>query len=90
MYGSTIHAAEEDLARWRGEGREDIVAQVGEEGRLWVDPVSKEHIEACPYFLRTDRDSAKCLIHDTKPKVCREYPTPVHQLRCVRGIVFSS
>ena len=73
----------DDIERWRAEGREDILAWVemistGHEiigYDLWVDPETGEDVDSCHWY---DEDPATgesiCLIQDTKPKHCREFP----------------
>lgn len=88
LYGHSLAATPADRERWAREGRKDLLARVGPEGELWVEPESGEHLECCPFLVRTGTYRAHCGIHATKPDLCREYPTPVHGLRCVRGIRF--
>jgi Fe-S-cluster containining protein len=69
-------ADQEDYDRWVEEGRWDILR--------WCDPVtldlwvdgSRNDYEAsrCP-FVRKDRNrpTYRCMIHDTRPQVCRNY-----------------
>jgi Fe-S-cluster containining protein len=88
LYGAEISAVPADAARWEAEGRADLLARVGEEGRLWRDPVRGDFEPVCPWFVRVDSDRARCAIHSTKPAVCRNYPTELHNRRCVRGFTF--
>jgi Fe-S-cluster containining protein len=70
-YGMRLEASALDIARWRLEGRHDILSRVGimaDGGLLWVD----EHggrAGACP-FLELRGDKYYCGIHDSKPEVC--------------------
>ena len=41
--------------------------------------------DVCPFLHRSDAGSALCEIHDTKPDMCRDYPTLAHGHRCLRG-----
>lgn len=81
-YAGTLKASVEDIERWKREGREDILEYVyvfefdgiiiG--GDLWFDPkTGEEIIGTCP-FLKKSKGKFICLIHDTKPTVCKEYP----------------
>lgn len=81
----TVH--EEDLDRWSGEGRDDLLERVGPEGELWLDPVTGVREELCPFLDRSDPAFMPCTIDRTKPKICRDYPTPAHLGRCVRGVL---
>ncbi len=88
LYGHRLRATPEDLERWQREGRADLLARVGEGGVIWCDPVTGERLEDCPFLAREGPDRARCRIHATKPRICREYPTPAHGRRCVRGVRF--
>lgn len=88
VYGDALAACPEDLERWRREGRHDLLAGVGPEGELWVDPATGEWRAGCPYLVRESKDHARCSIHATKPRLCRDYPTEAHGYRCVRGFRF--
>lgn len=88
LYGGTLAAAPDDLERWRAEGRDDLLGHVSPEGELWIDPATGRRLEGCPFLVKRDQESSVCGIHETKPRICREYPTPVHAFRCVRGIRF--
>ena len=86
LYGHTLKASGEDIERWTVEGRLDLLGRVGPEGMLWLDPATGERLEPCPFLVRRGADSAICEIHPTKPRICRDYPTPAHGNRCVRGV----
>jgi Fe-S-cluster containining protein len=88
LYGNTLAVSPEDLVRWRAEGRADLLERVSPEGELWIDPASSERMDRCPFLEKRDPHHSTCGIHETKPQICREYPTPVHAFRCVRGIRF--
>lgn len=87
-YAGTLEASAEDLARWRTQGREDLLARVGAEGEIWVEPATGVRLEACPFLERSGPERAVCGIHATKPRVCAAYPTPYHGLRCIRRVQF--
>jgi len=86
LYGHRLRATREDLERWNREGRADLLARVGEDQRIWCDPLTGEPLPDCPFLERTGPEEARCRIHETKPEVCRRYPTPAHGGRCVRGV----
>ncbi len=88
LYGDTLAAEEADLERWRREGRSDLLSRVGEGGALWSDPTTREPLAACPFLLHTDLDRALCVIHDTKPGMCRAYPGDGHGSCCAAGHPF--
>jgi len=55
------------------EAKEEIVVM-----DLWFDPATGEELERCP-FLRKVRNQNKyrCMIHETKPHRCKEFPVYV-------------
>ncbi len=89
MYGTTIAVTGEDMARWRREGRDELLVYVGPEGGSWIDPETGELAEVCPFYQRTGPDNGGCIINSVKPMVCRAYPEAVHGLRCLAGRDFS-
>ena len=73
----------EDIERWKAEGREDILewVEMMSTGKgiigydLWVDPVTRKDVESCHWYAEEpDTGAAICLIQDTKPKHCRDFP----------------
>jgi len=73
----------EDVARWKRDGRQDILAWVGREAgpdgevgyRIWRYPGTPLYTETCPWLRRVPGDKAfVCAIQDAKPEVCRSYP----------------
>jgi len=80
-YVGVLKSTVDDIERWKREGREDILKYVyifeidgyvlG--GDLWFDPRTGRELSKCP-FLKRDKDKMVCLIHDTKPNICREFP----------------
>ncbi len=89
LFGGNLRATPRDLQRWQGEGRLELLVRVGERGRLWKDPDTGSFLEECPFLIATGPDTAECWIHETKPAMCRDYPTLAHGRQCVRGIVAS-
>ena len=74
-----LEASQLDIARWRMDGRQDILCHVGIEyengtvsgGKLWVDEKGEKVIE-CP-FLGEDNGKYYCRIHDAEPEVCASH-----------------
>jgi len=77
--GFELTVTVEDYKRWVREGREDILRYVwlppGSPGfgDIWIDPETGEDLDYCPFFRRINKNRGICLIHDTKPEVCREF-----------------
>ena len=67
-------ANEEDLQRWKNENRDDILSRI-DGVCFWISPKTGEDVGRCPWLRKLyKKDKYKCLIHNTKPKHCREYP----------------
>ena len=88
LYGGNLRASRADMERWRGEGRRDLLDRVNALGWIWIDSGSGRVSKQCPFLVRSDPRRVTCGIHDTKPQMCREYPTLAHAKRCVGGVVF--
>ena len=84
-FGGHLTASAADLERWRREGREDLLSRVNRLGWIWIDPRTGQPEQSCPFLVRTGSDTAICGIHQTKPAICRDYPTLAHGHRCLRG-----
>jgi len=68
----------EDYERWKRQGRSDILryasARTSEGyGTLWIDADDDKELSYCPFLKKVGEDKHICTIHDTKPKVCREF-----------------
>lgn len=85
-FGGHLNASRSDLERWRREGREDLLSRVNRLGWIWVDPLTKQPEKRCPFLDRSESETVLCLINDTKPDMCRAYPTLAHGRRCLRGV----
>ena len=77
MTDFTAYVTAEDLARWRREGREDILGMVEQEHTVWagdrlVSSESGEDVRGCP-FLTWEGDHSTCTIYETRPGVCRRF-----------------
>jgi Fe-S-cluster containining protein len=80
---TTGTVGEEDISRWEKEGRFDILRWVNifnpksddRFGDIWIDTKIMDEVNRCP-FLRKVRNQNKyrCLIQNTKPWICRQYP----------------
>jgi Fe-S-cluster containining protein len=67
---------EEDLLRWKNEGRTDILGLVARAGGVWAGDrlISSAggRILGCIFFIR-DGAHGSCSIYETRPRVCRNY-----------------
>ncbi len=88
-FGGHLNATKRDMRRWKEEGREDILANVNRLGWLWANPETGKLFTRCPYLYRNEEEKVVCGIHDTKPDMCRDYPTLAHERRCAMGITFN-
>jgi uncharacterized protein len=84
-FGGHLNASRTDLERWRQTGREDLISRVNRLGWIWINPQTGEQEERCPFITRTGPETAICGIQDTKPDMCRDYPTLAHGRHCLRG-----
>ena len=75
---------EDDINIWERKGRTDILERIviiplGEDLAIydiWFDPDTGEELDQCPWLEKIPgTDKYICLIHDVKPRHCREYPT---------------
>jgi len=73
-----------DVARWKSQGRDDILKWVGStKGKdqepvyqIWLEPGSNQFAEVCPFLKRGPaNDQWVCAIQETKPRICRQYPS---------------
>jgi len=65
-----------DIERWRKEGRDDILNYVYAYEGLGGDFFDKENLKrfsTCP-FLKKERKTYFCSIHETKPRGCKLFP----------------
>ncbi len=82
MYGCMIPATDQDLERWKRQGRHDILEKVRvirdpktgaiTAAECWFNPFTKKEYVYCPWIKRKG-DKVFCLIHDTKPQYCIDY-----------------
>lgn len=84
-FGGHLNASRTDMERWRKQGRKDLLDRVNRLGWIWVDPQTKQPEQTCPFIERTGPDTACCSIYETRPAICRDYPTLAHGRRCLRG-----
>jgi len=75
-----INIAYSDIVRWFNQGRNDILNEIS-----WINNYPKENTggfyitktalnpkQSCPFL--SIQNNAKCDIHDTKPRACRDAP----------------
>ena len=86
----SVYALEEDIARWRAEGRDDILRLLEDEEMAWAgDPLvsttTGESLSPCPFLQEVDTCFV-CAIHPTRPRICREFLPAVSPLcpQCAR------
>jgi Fe-S-cluster containining protein len=84
-FGGHLNASPHDLARWRREGRDDLLHRVNRLGWIWIDPATGRLEDQCPFLHQNGEQRRICAINDTKPDMCRDYPTMAHGFRCPSG-----
>ena len=67
-----------DYRRWIRQERWDILRYASEPplrgyGDLWIAIKDDEGTGYCPFIEKISPDKYICTIHDTKPKVCKEF-----------------
>jgi Fe-S-cluster containining protein len=85
-YMSTLSFDRTDVARWRKQGARTFCSTSGRSFReydAWIKPDGSD-CTRCP-FARKDAGAAthKCRIYDTRPQVCRDYPSSYAQMEFV-------
>jgi Fe-S-cluster containining protein len=68
---------EEDIKRWKNEGRYDILHIIDNEHSLWagdhiISSQDGRYIHGC-HFLSWDEEHYSCSIYETRPIVCRNF-----------------
>lgn len=71
-----IAIGDADVARWKREGRLDILAQLGAQSG-WLMP------GPCPFLAPLANHRLGCAIYTTRPATCREYPLAVDHMQFV-------
>lgn len=73
--GTDIRLLESDIDRWKEQSRLDILLSInpllGESRQL----IKKKNSDEC-VFLQDDKS---CKIHETKPEICRRFPSSLKQ-----------
>ena len=85
-FGWHLNASKADQQRWLNQGREDLLVRVNRLGWIWTNPQTGQPEERCPFLERLDEKTVVCGIQETKPDICRSYPTLAHGRRCLRGV----
>ena len=71
-----LSASEEDLRLWE-DLRPELFRYV-RDGKIWMDPVTGEQIELCPWLRREPGQiQFSCDIYYDRPEDCRVYPATV-------------
>lgn len=88
-FGGHLQASSHDQARWREQGRHDLLERTNRLGWIWVDPETKQLVSPCPHIDRSDPEHVRCKIYEMRPDICRSYPTLAHGKRCLGGVFLS-
>jgi len=71
-----------DYRRWKRQGRHDILRYVSQYARYadhgdvwvdWIDPETGDILRHCPFLHKVHQGKYTCVIHDTKPTICRRF-----------------
>ncbi len=71
------YVKDEDIDRWRRQGRKDILHILEQEHGVWqgdylFSSVSGETLRSC-FFIEHDGTVFSCALHETRPITCRNY-----------------
>jgi len=71
------YVTDEDLERWKSEGRDDILHIIEHEHAMWVgdhlvSSLDGHYLHGCS-FLTWEGTHYACSIYATRPSVCRNY-----------------
>jgi len=71
------YVTDEDLERWKQQGRNDILHTIEHEHALWVgdhlvSSLDGRYIHGCSFLTWVGSHYA-CSIYDTRPSICRKY-----------------
>lgn len=73
----------EDIDRWMNENRHDILRYIEfinkDTAFGWVNPQNRTRLSRCPFLYKKDKSDYFCLIHNTKPKRCKDYSCAVSE-----------
>lgn len=86
-FGGHLQASKADLERWQQQQRHDLLSRVNRLNWIWINPDTGQPEETCPFITFVDDETSTCSINDTKPSICRDYPTLATGYQCMRGIV---
>lgn len=81
----SMNATRNDIERWHKQHRYDIIQWCDQiTGDLWFHPITDKEQDRCP-FVRKVRNKPiyTCTIYDTRPTVCRNYPSNVSHMKTV-------
>jgi len=79
-YFKSIKATPDDIERWKRQGRTDILKYVLDEPIDVESYLDNSMIEMfldediCPFLKEVKSGIFHCMIHDTKPSFCSNYP----------------
>lgn len=74
---------DEDYRLWQRSGRTDILERVKvirDKSEIvgyaiWMDPLTGLIVDGCPWLSKdSEHNRYVCLIHDVRPRICRQYP----------------
>jgi Fe-S-cluster containining protein len=82
VHVNRIRVVEQDVCRWKIEGREDILAWVCPvdygiqiDYRFPVHPATGEDVSRCPFLESLPGEGMyACRIYDARPDACRRFP----------------
>lgn len=95
-----MEANADDIKRWRKQKRHDILryADILSPKRgsfaemagfpfadLWISPTTGDDMKRCPFVRKLrGQEKYRCTIYETRPHVCRDYPSHVSHMEFVQ------
>ena len=81
----SLSADVEDVGRWYLEERWDILQYLEPPLLdLWISPTTGDELPRCPFVRkRRGQDIYDCRFYETRPTVCRNYPSNVSHMKAV-------
>lgn len=76
-----LSATREEIAWWQ-DHRPDIAHYISDDGRIWIDPDTGQHVSRCPWLTPAPDGRRKlCAIYAVRPEDCRLYPSNVKEMQ---------
>ena len=66
---------------WWATFRPEIFSYVGDDGAIWMSPVTGKQMQRCPWLRKVrNQDKYTCRIYHDRPEDCRHYPVNISEM----------